>query len=79
VIRATYSSGYGNVIEIDHGDDVITRYAHNSRLLVEEGAEVLRGDLIATVGSTGASTGPHLHYEVHRNGQPVDPMEYIQD
>ena len=79
VVRAEYTSGYGNLVEIDHGGGIVTRYGHNSRLLVEEGDAVLRGDVIATVGSTGQSTGPHLHYEVHIDGEPVDPLEYIED
>lgn len=79
VVRSEYTSGYGNLVEIDHGDGVVTRYGHNSRRLVEVGDPVLRGDVIATVGSTGQSTGPHLHYEVHIDGEPVDPAEYILD
>ncbi len=79
VVLSEYHAGYGNLIEIDHGDDIISRYAHCSRRLVEVGEAVLRGDLIATVGSTGQSTGPHLHYEILIDGEFVDPMEFIED
>ena len=79
VVLSEYHSGYGNLIEIDHGDGIVSRYAHNSRRMVSVGDDVLRGDLIATVGSTGQSTGPHLHYEILIDGEFVDPMEYIHD
>ena len=79
VVLSEYHSGYGNLIEIDHGDGIVSRYAHNSRRLVEVGDEVMRGDLIATVGSTGQSTGPHLHYEILIDGSFVDPMEFLRD
>ena len=77
----TYSGvrgGYGNVVEIDHGNGYMTRYAHNSRNVVEVGARVRIGDVIAKVGSTGHSTGPHSHFEVWRNGRPVNPMAYVR-
>ena len=78
VIRATYRNGYGNVVEIDHGYGVVTRFAHNSRNLVKAGQLVKRGDVVAEVGSTGnRSTGPHMHYEVWLNGVPVNPYRYI--
>jgi len=79
VVRANYSPSYGNIVDIQHEDGLLTRYGHNSQLMVAEGQEVLRGDIIALVGSTGRSTGPHLHYEVHVDGQPVNPLEYIRD
>ncbi|MFT5682678.1 MAG: hypothetical protein ACI8RZ_003602 [Myxococcota bacterium] len=79
VVLSEYHAGYGNLIEIEHSDGVVSRYAHCSRLLVEVGAAVLRGDLIATVGSTGQSTGPHLHYEILIDGEFIDPMEFIED
>ncbi|MFT4979103.1 MAG: murein DD-endopeptidase MepM/ murein hydrolase activator NlpD [Myxococcota bacterium] len=79
VVRANYSSSYGNVVDVRHDDGLMTRYGHNSQLLVAEGQAVMRGDVIALVGSTGRSTGPHLHYEVHVDGEPVDPLEYIRD
>lgn len=69
--------GYGLTVIIDHGYGVRTLYAHNSRLHVRVGAEVKRGDLISSVGTTGVSTGPHLHYEVHVNGVPVNPRTYL--
>lgn len=68
--------GYGVVVEIDHGNGVVTRYAHCGSALVSEGARVQRGVPIATVGSSGLSTGPHLHYEVIVNGRQVDPLRF---
>lgn len=70
-------SGYGNMIEVSHGDGMSTRYAHASRLLVKEGDLVAKYQLIALMGSTGRSTGSHLHYEVLRDGKQVDPASYI--
>jgi len=69
--------GYGKMIEVDHGYAVVTRYEHNSKNLVQSGAKVKRGQIIALVGSTGTSTGPHLHYEVPLNGVPSNPKNYI--
>lgn len=77
----TYSglrSGYGNVVEIDHGNGYMTRYAHNSKNVVEAGARVHIGDVVAKVGSTGRSTGPHCHFEVWLNGRPVNPSVYVR-
>ena len=65
------------MVEIDHGYGISTRYGHNSKNLVEVGDRVKRGALIGMVGSTGRSTGPHLHYEVLLNGVPVNPKNYI--
>jgi len=77
VVRDDRDVTLGKIIEIDHGNGIATRYAHNSRVLVKLGQKVKRGDPLATVGSTGKSTGPHLHYEVRVNGVPVDPRNYI--
>lgn len=77
VIRITYQNGYGLVLELDHGNGIMTKYAHLSRVLVRPGHHVVRGDPIAAVGNSGLSTGPHLHYEVHVNGQIVDPLTYV--
>jgi len=78
VIYATWMSGYGNVIVIDHGRGISTLYAHQSSLAVGSGALVSRGQVVGYVGSTGFSTGPHLHFEVRVNGTPVDPMGYLR-
>ncbi|MFO7713360.1 M23 family metallopeptidase [Desulfosarcina sp.] len=67
----------GNVLVIDHGHGMITRYAHLSEFLKKQGAKVKRGDIIAQMGNSGRSTGPHLHYEVHLNGVPINPAQYI--
>jgi len=77
VITAGRQYGYGNLIEIDHGYGVISRYGHNSKNIVKVGDKVKRGDLVALVGSTGRSTGPHVHYEIIVDGVPVDPRNYI--
>jgi len=68
---------YGISITIDHGNGMVTRYAHMQKTLVKVGEFVQRGDVIGALGNTGRSTGPHLHYEVILNGTPVDPMRYI--
>ncbi len=70
------NSGYGNEVIINHGYNYKTLYAHLSRILVKPGQKVKRGDVIANVGNTGLSTGPHLHYEVRKNGIPVNPINY---
>lgn len=77
VIFAGYYGGYGYTVIIDHGGKVSTLYAHNSKLLVKEGDEVKRGQVISKIGSTGLSTGPHLHFEVRENGQHRNPMNYL--
>ena len=77
VIYAAWMGGYGNVIIVDHGDGLSTLYAHQSSLAVGNGTRVTRGQTVGYVGSTGFSTGPHLHFEVRVNGNPVDPMGYL--
>jgi murein DD-endopeptidase MepM/ murein hydrolase activator NlpD len=69
--------GYGNLVEINHGNGYLTRYAHNEQVLVSVGEEVERGQALAIVGSTGHSTGPHVHFEVLREGRQIDPMAYV--
>ena len=70
--------GYGKMVEVAHGDGVITRYAHNQENLVKVGDMVRRGDVVALMGNSGRSTGPHVHFEVHKNGRPVDPASYLR-
>lgn len=77
VIAAEYHHQYGNMIEIDHGNDIVTRYAHASRLLMKVGDIVKRGQHIADIGSTGRSTGPHLHFEVLVKGIQQDPHKFL--
>ncbi|QJW48186.1 peptidoglycan DD-metalloendopeptidase family protein [bacterium BFN5] len=77
VIYADWMGGYGKAVIIDHGGGISTLYAHNSELLVSEGQRVRKGEAISRVGSTGYSTGPHLHFEVRENGSPVSPMGYL--
>lgn len=79
VSHVGYEPGYGKILSIDHGYGVKTRYAHNSQIFVELGQKVSRRDVIASVGSTGRSSGPHLHYEIHVHGVSVDPVNYILD
>ncbi len=71
------SGGYGNMVDINHGNGIMTRYGHASQVVVTAGQYVKRGQLIAYMGSTGFSTGPHVHYEVHVNGQRVNPISYL--
>jgi murein DD-endopeptidase MepM/ murein hydrolase activator NlpD len=77
VVVQEYHAAYGNMIEIDHGNDLITRYAHASQTFVKKGDIVKRGQKIASVGSTGRSTGPHLHFEVWVAGVPQDPQRFL--
>jgi len=77
VMMAGWNDSYGNLVMIDHGGGIVTLYAHNSSLLVKTGDIVMPGDQIAKIGSTGMSTGPHLHFEVRVNGVYVDPRKYI--
>jgi murein DD-endopeptidase MepM/ murein hydrolase activator NlpD len=77
VTDAGWETGYGNTIIIDHGFGIVTKFAHASKLLVRNGQRVSRGQRIALVGNSGLATGPHLHYEVHVNGRPVNPLKYV--
>ena len=77
VIVSGYSGGYGNLTVIDHGNGIATAYAHQSSLAAAAGQEVGQGQVVGYVGSTGFSTGPHLHFEVRVNGTPVDPLGYL--
>lgn len=78
VIFSGTKGGYGKCIIIDHGANVKTLYAHNSKLLVKKGTKVFKGQTIAKSGNTGRSTGPHLHFEVRKNGTPVNPAKYVK-
>lgn len=78
VDRAEWFGGYGNMVEIDHGKGIATRYGHMSRIAAKSGETVKRGELIGYVGSTGRSTGNHLHYEVRIDGYAVNPMPFLQ-
>jgi murein DD-endopeptidase MepM/ murein hydrolase activator NlpD len=75
---ANWRGGYGLSVSLEHGGGVETRYGHMSQLNVAAGQQVRRGDIIGLVGSTGLSTGPHLHYEVRLNGRAVDPVPYLK-
>jgi murein DD-endopeptidase MepM/ murein hydrolase activator NlpD len=77
VVAQEFHPQYGNVIEVDHGNDLITRYAHSSRVFVKKGDLIKRGQKIAEVGSTGRSTGSHLHFEVLVQGVPQDPQKFL--
>lgn len=76
---AGYDQGYGKLVSIDHGYGVTTRFGHTSQIYVQVGQKVSKWDVVAAVGNTGRSTGPHLHYEVRINGTPVDPVNFILD
>lgn len=78
VIAAEYAGGYGNMVEIDHGNGITTRYGHMSKIAVKIGQVLPKGSVVGRVGSTGRSTGPHLHYEVRVNGAAIDPMRYLR-
>ncbi|PKM84201.1 MAG: peptidase M23, partial [Firmicutes bacterium HGW-Firmicutes-11] len=75
---AAWNNSYGYMIIVDHGGGIATLYAHNSKLLVANGDIVTRGQVIAKAGSTGMSTGPHLHFEVRVNGEYKNPMSYLR-
>jgi murein DD-endopeptidase MepM/ murein hydrolase activator NlpD len=78
VVFSGVKTGYGNVVEIDHGNGYSTLYGHNSKLLVRVGDIVRPGQVLAKAGSTGRSTGPHVHFEVHVNGRPVNPRRFLE-
>ncbi len=78
VVEASHGRNYGKFITIKHGDGLETRYAHASKLFVKKGDLVNKKDIIALVGNTGRSTGPHLHYEIRLKGRPLDPTNYIR-
>ncbi len=78
ITHAGPAGGYGVMVEIDHGNGLTTRYAHMSEALVEEGQDVVKGAVLGRIGSSGRSTGPHLHYEVRVDGEPVDPERYLR-
>jgi murein DD-endopeptidase MepM/ murein hydrolase activator NlpD len=77
VVWCGWMSGYGNLVMIDHHNGLATAYGHQSRIAVGCNQEVSQGEVIGYVGSTGYSTGPHLHFEVRLNGNPVDPLGYL--
>ncbi len=79
VSAAEHASDYGNIVKIEHGSGLETRYAHASKLLVHVGERVVKGQVVAEVGSTGRSTGPHLHYEIRLNGNALDPRRYLKN
>ena len=77
VTKAAWTGGYGNMVEIDHGNGLTTRYGHMSKIEVEVGDTIIRGQLLGLIGSTGRSTGPHLHYELRLDDRPVNPRHYL--
>jgi murein DD-endopeptidase MepM/ murein hydrolase activator NlpD len=77
VIQSEWYGGYGNMVQIDHGNGIRTIYAHNSQIIVHTGQVVKKGQIIAYMGNTGYSTGPHLHYEIRVNGTTVNPMNFL--
>ncbi|MDR3566315.1 MAG: M23 family metallopeptidase [Negativicutes bacterium] len=77
VVQSGWTGDFGNMVQIDHGNGVATIYGHNSQLSVSVGQSVKKGQVISYVGSTGKSTGPHVHYEIRENGTAVDPWKYL--
>jgi murein DD-endopeptidase MepM/ murein hydrolase activator NlpD len=78
VVRAGWNGGFGRMVEIDHGSGLTTRYAHLSKIGVRQGERLDSGDIVGEAGSSGRSTGPHLHYEVRRNGDALDPLRFLK-
>jgi murein DD-endopeptidase MepM/ murein hydrolase activator NlpD len=78
VIYSDFHSQYGNMVEIDHGNGLVSRYAHLSKRMVKNGDVVLSGGTVGAVGTTGRSTGPHLHFEVRQNGAPLNPVQFLR-
>ena len=78
VVYSDLHSQYGNMVEIDHGNGLVSRYAHLSKRLVKNGDVVMSGSTIGAVGTTGRSTGPHLHFEVRQNGAPLNPVQFLR-
>ena len=76
-VSCGWQGGYGKSITLDHGSGYVTRYAHLNKIYVRAGQPIKKGEKIGTVGSTGRSTGPHLHYEVRFHGNPIDPEKYL--
>ena len=79
VVFADRRDGYGNMVEIHHGNGISSRYGHHDKLLVKAGQIVKKGDVIGLMGSSGRSTGPHVHFEVLRNGKNIDPTRFVSD
>jgi len=77
VVKAGWNGGYGRMVEVDHGQGYSTRYGHLSQILVKVGDKLKAGDVIGRTGSSGRSTGPHLHYEVRHDGQAVNPLRFL--
>jgi murein DD-endopeptidase MepM/ murein hydrolase activator NlpD len=78
VISAGWAGGYGNMVEVDHGNGISTRYGHMTEILVKVGDTVKTGGIVGLAGSTGRSTGTHLHYEVREDGHPIDPLYFVR-
>jgi murein DD-endopeptidase MepM/ murein hydrolase activator NlpD len=78
VVKAGWNGGYGRMVEVEHAGGFTTRYGHLSKILVKEGQQVAVGDIVGKVGSSGRSTGPHLHYEVRRKGDAIDPVRFLK-
>lgn len=78
VVTATYDRGYGNYVKINHGYGYETLYAHMAQLEVKAGDRVRRGEIVGTLGSTGRSSGPHLHYSIYRQGEAINPRRYLK-